>query len=206
MTTRRLFLAWLLLPFLSLSSVVSSHADVTGTWLATLPGRGGSRTLILQLHQRADGKVLGYIPGGTAHSVVTGGSVSGPGIRLERETKDPQVTRVFTLDGSVRRNIIDGTVDDGSGPRPIRLHRTARVFHEHRFLFAKPPVGSGEPTGIVDLSVVLDPRDRFVNGGFISQTDCSLFACGGVATSFSEAGGTVTVGLETGGACSGSGS
>jgi len=88
MTTRRLFFAWLLLPFLSLSGVVSSHADVTGTWLATLPARGGSRTLILQLHQRADGKVLGYIPGGTAHSVVTGGSVSGSGIRLEMELKD----------------------------------------------------------------------------------------------------------------------
>jgi len=202
----KILVAGFLLPFLSLFGVVSSHAEVTGTWFATLPAGGASRALILQLHQRSDGRVLGYIPGGTAHSVVTGGSVSGPGIRLEMETKDPQVTRVFTLDGSVRRNIIDGTVDDGSGPRPIRLHRTARVFHEHRFLFAKPPVGSGEPTGIVDLSVVLDPRDRFVNGGFISQTDCSLFACGGVATSFSEAGGTVTVGLETGGACSGSGS
>src|SRR5712692_766686 len=206
MTTRRLFLAWLLLPFLSLSGVVSSHADVTGTWLATLPARGGPRTLILQLHQRADGKVLGYIPGGTAHNVVTGGSVSGLSIHLELELKDPQATRISALDGSVTRNAIHGTVDDASGPRSILLRRTAGVFHERRFLFAKPSVGPGEPIGILDLSVVLDDRNRFESGGFISQTDCSLFACGGVVTAFSEAGSAITVELESGGACPGSGS
>ena len=206
MKTRRVFLAGLLLPLLSLSGVVSSHADVTGTWLATLPGSGSSRVLTLQLHQRADGKVLGYIPGGTAQRVVTGGSVSGDSIHLDMEFKDPRVTEIFTLDGSVRRNLIHGTADDGSGPRPIVLHRAAGVLHERRFLFAKPPIGPGEPTGVVDLSVVLGRRDRLVSGGFISQTDCSLFACGGGVTSFSETGSTITVELETGGACPGSGS
>jgi hypothetical protein len=161
---------------------------------------------MLQLHQRADGKVLGYIPGGTAHSVVTAGSVSGDRVHLEMELEDPRATRISALDGSARRNLIRGTVDDGSGPRPIALHRAAGVFHERRFLFAKPSVGPGEPTGLLDLSVVLDDRNRFVSGGFVSQTDCALFACGGVVTSFGEAGMTVTVGLEAGGACPGSGS
>src|SRR5712692_2248274 len=133
MKTRPLFLAWLSLPFLSLCGAVSGHADVTGTWRATVSESGSSRTVMLQLHQRADGKVLGYIPGGTAHSVVTGGSVSGRSIHLELELKDPQATRISALDGSVTRNAIHGTVDDASGPRSILLRRTAGVFHERRF-------------------------------------------------------------------------
>ncbi len=150
--------------------------------------------------------MLGYIPGGTAHDVVTGGSVSGLSLHLELELKDPQVTRISTLDGSVTGNAIHGTVDDGSGPRSILLRRTAGVFHERRFLFAKPSVGPGEPIGILDLSVVLSDRNRFVSGSFVSQTDCFLFACGGVVTAFSEAGSAITGELESGGTCPGSGS
>jgi len=206
MKTRPLYLAWLSLPFLSLCGAVSGHADVTGTWRATNSESGSSRIVMLQLHQRADGKVLGYIPGGTARSVVTAGSVSGDRVHLEMELEDPRATRISVLDGSARRNLIRGTVDDGSGPRSIALHRATGVFHERRFLFAKPSVGPGEPTGILDLSVVLDDRNRFVSGGFVSRTDCALFACGGVVTSFSEAGTAIAVGLESGGACPGSGS
>ncbi|MEK6699156.1 MAG: hypothetical protein AABZ10_08965, partial [Nitrospirota bacterium] len=189
-----------------LGAASAAAADVTGTWIATLPGGGAARSLVLQLHQRADGTVMGYIPGGTANRVVTGGGVTGSAVVLKMEIKDPRVTEIFIINGTVRRNIIRGTADNGSGPRPILLRRASNVLHERRFLFAKPPVGPGEPTGVVHLSVVQDERDRFVSGGFISETDCSLFACGGGVTAFSETGSAITVGLETGGACSGRGS
>src|SRR6266545_3607826 len=119
-----------------LGAASAAAADVTGTLIATLTDSGSARSLVLQLHQRAGGTVMGYIPGGTAFRTVTGGGVTGSDVTFKMEFKDPRVTEIVVVNGTVRRNIIRGTADNGSGPRPMVLHGTTDILHERRFLFA----------------------------------------------------------------------
>ncbi len=184
--------------------------DVTGTWKGDLPIGSTSRSFTFQLHRRSDGNVMGYVVGGTAYRTVIAGFMSGTALMLEVELKDPKLTRTFAIEGTITGNNFDGAADDGSGTQAISWQRVRQVLHERRFLFASPPVGNGEPTGVTELSVVLKGNGDFVSGGFVGEEECDLFACGGGLTSFTETidgGGNevIEIGLESGGSCVGTG-
>jgi hypothetical protein len=57
--------SWLLALVLT-ARAAEARTDVTGTWTGTLPVDGIDRLAVIQLHQRGDGSVLGYLLGGTS--------------------------------------------------------------------------------------------------------------------------------------------
>ena len=185
--------------------------DVTGTWSGSLTVGGTAQALTLQLHRRAGGKVMGYVLGGTSARTVTGGLQSGAGVTLTLELVDPSAVHAFTIAGTVHGPSLDGLADDGTVSTPIHWRRVHRNLSERGFLFANVPTGGGDPTSLIDLSVVLtNGRDRFVAGGFVGNPDCALVACSGSATSFDEtvdASGNerIDIGLATGAPCPGTG-
>ncbi len=184
-----------------------STLDVTGTWVGDLPIGATARTFTLQLHQRADTTVIGYLGGGTTFRTVVDGSVTGSTLHLTVELVDPMLVRTFAISGTVAGDTFSGTADDGTGPQAVTFVRRFDALHERRFLFAQRSVGGGA-TGLTLLSVVLDGAGERVSGGFVGMTECMLFACGGGVTSFTEDAttGEITIGIESGGTCSGTGS
>lgn len=153
----------------------------------------------MQLHERASGEVIGYIAGDTSSTTIISGQVSGGNLTLVIGSADPMVTMTSTVTAVVGASTLTGAVDDGSGPYPIIANRVNQTLHERRFVFAIP--GVPNPTGMTELSVVLDGSGNFVSGGFMGMDNCDLFACGGGVSSFSETGGMIEIGLESGGGC-----
>ena len=174
--------------------------DASGTWVGTLDFGGSVRTFVFQLHQRAGGRISGYVLGGTPDRTIRGGSVSGSNLRFSVRLVDPGLTRSFRMDGTLTGNDFDGTADDGAAVQPLVLTRTAAVLHERQFLFADLD-DMGEPVNLVRLAVVLDGSDAFVAGGWVGRDSCDLWACGGGVTSFVESGNDLQIGLESGGGC-----
>lgn len=178
---------------------------LTGTWTGTLPVGATDRPVALQLHERGDGRVMGYVVGGTPFRTVASGRRTGSDVALTIEFEDPGLTRTFSIDARLTGNLhlLVGTADDGSGSRPVRFARHDGTLHERRFLFAAPPpAGGDEPRHVTELAVALDDTGGLVAGGFVGRDDCGLFACGGGVTAFDESGGTLTIGFEAaGGGC-----
>jgi len=176
-------------------------ALATGTWSFTLDFTGSSRAFALELIQRSDGSVTGYLLGGTRERVLVAGSVSGTTVTLELELAYPAATRMITISGTLGRETIIATASGDLTPQAVTLNRTGCELFEQQ-LVAAVDTGGPEPEHVRLLSVVLDGDGGFVAGGFVGQDDCDLWACDGGVTSFSEVGDVLTAGLETDGGCS----
>jgi len=173
----------------------------TGTWTFNLDFTGSSRAFALELMQRPNGAVMGYLLGGTRERVLVRGSVSGSAINLVLELAHPAATRTITLSGTLGRETITATASGDLTPQAVTLNRTGCELFEQQ-LAAAVDTGGPEPEHVRLLSVVLDGDGAFVAGGFVGQDDCGLWGCDGGVTSFSEVGDVLTVGLETDGGCS----
>lgn len=172
--------------------------DVSGTWTGTLPIDGASRAVAVQLYQRADGSLLGYVLGGGALTAASGSSAGGRVmLRLER-VEPPGRTRAITVDGRLRGGRLRGTANDGSGPRAIDWSpRTAEVC-ERRLV-----AGPADSEELVEVAVATDCRSGFLGGFFSARDVCGTLGCSGAVTSFSESGGAISLSLASGGACAG---
>jgi hypothetical protein len=186
--------------------------NVTGTWTGELGAVGAARTYTLQLHRRSGGKLMGYVLGGTFARTVTSGYQSPAGdVSFEVELADPGLVRTFLITGTVSGNSLVGTADDGSGATAIHWKRVPSELAERRFLFAES-AGGGEPTGLLELSVVRrQGSGKLVGGGFVGRDGCGFLGCGGGVTSFSESvdgsgNEVIEIGVETAGSCPGTGS
>ena len=176
-------------------------ARATGTWTFNLDFAGSSRAFALELMQRSNGAVMGYLLGGTRERVLVSGSAGDSNVILTLEFKNPAATRMITITGAVGRETITGTASGDLTTQPVTLHRTdCELFEQH--LAAAVDTGGPEPEHVTLLAVVLDGDDTFVSGGFVGQDDCGLWACDGGLTSYTEFGDVLTVGLETDGGCS----
>lgn len=195
--------AWLFVVFTS-GAAVAGRPGVTGTWTGQVTIGSTPRTVTLQLHQRANGKVIGYVAGGTQYRTVVDGNVAGGVLTLDLEFADPGLSRTVTISATAGPTTMTGTTDSGDGAHPITLQRVRQPLTERRFLFAKPAGDSA--TNITDLAVVLDSAGHLVSGSFVGETDCNLFACGGGITSFAEAGNNLQIGFESAGGCTMTGS
>ena len=176
-------------------------ALATGTWTFNLDFTGSSRAFALELIQRPNGTVTGYLLGGTRKRVLVRGSVSGSTVTLELEFANPAATRTITISGTLGREAITATASGDLTPQAVTLQRTDCELFEQQ-LAAAVDTGGPEPEHVRLLSVVVDGDGAFVAGGFVGQDDCDLWACDGGVTSFSEVGDVLTVGLETDGGCS----
>jgi hypothetical protein len=176
-------------------------ALATGTWTFNLDFTGSSRAFALELNQRSNGSLTGYLLGGTRDRILVTGSVSGSTATLELELVHPMATRTINITGTLGHEIITGAVTGDITPQVVTLYRTGCELFEQHFA-AAVDTGGPEPEHLRVLSAVLDGDDSLVAGGFVGDEDCDLWACDGGLTSYSEIGDVLTVGLETDGGCS----
>jgi hypothetical protein len=210
------FIAAMALCFVSIEatrplSAAEPGLSATGTWSGELTVGGVAQTITVQLQRRDDGSILGYVLGGTSGRTITGGSQSGSDLTFDLEIADPLLARTITISATVGAASLVGEADDSGVITPIDWDAVKFKLLERRFLFAELD-GGGDPGPPVEVSVVQRKGSGdFVNGAFVSQTTCDLFACGGAVTDFEETVDnlgteTIDIQLATGGGCPGTGS
>lgn len=178
----------------------AADPDLTGIWAGTLSVGGLPRALAIELHQRADGRVLGYVLGGTSAWTVVSGGIADRHVNLVLEQKSLAGVRTLTFFGKFAGNKkIKADVNDGSSTQNVTLQRVDTV-NERRLLFAAVD-SSGEPNSINELAVALDGAGAVVAGAFVGQDNCGPWSCEGAITAFSEAGGVLTLGFAAPGGC-----
>lgn len=176
-------------------------ARATGTWTFSLDFDGSVRPFALELLERSNGAVVGYLLGGTVSRTLVSGSVTGGALSLVLELANPSTVRTITLAGTLDRTTISGSATGDIATQPVTLGRAWCELLEQQ-LGAAVLGGQPDPEHVVWLSAVLDEEGAFVAGGWVGAEDCGLWACDGGLTSYSESGDVLTVGLETDGGCS----
>jgi hypothetical protein len=175
-------------------------ARATGTWIFTLDFGATTRDFVLDLLQRPNGVIVGYLLGGTSSRVLVTGLVTGATVSLELELKNPEAVRSIMMVGPLGRDRIEAVASGDLGSQPVTLNRVDCDLFE-QILAAAVDV-AGEPGHLQMLSVVQDDDGTLVAGSFVGQEDCELWGCEGGVTSITESGDTLTVGLEADDGCS----
>jgi hypothetical protein len=175
--------------------------SASGTWTGTLNLGGGDRPILVQIEERENQRLLGYVLGGTESRTVVDGARRGRKVTLSIELRDPLGAKELAIAGRLRGDAIEGWADDGAGAQPVTLRRTAVVLHERRFIFAEPSATGGEPSQ-VQVAAVFDGDGSLVSGAYVGVRDCHVWGCSGAVTSFSEGGSRLEVGLEGDDGCS----
>lgn len=177
--------------------------DVTGTWVGSLGGQARP----YQLHQRADGRIIGYPIAGTATRSILAGQVTGSSLSLTIGHQQTSGVQTFQLAGPVSGDTWTATVTVGSSSQTQTWARTTEVFDERHFIFAASGSG-GNASSFTEIAVALHGSGGGLVGGVFAGENgsCGLFACSGSVTAFSESGGVLTMSVENGGLCAGSGS
>lgn len=175
----------------------------TGTWTGQLPiGPAHTRTFTVQLHERNDLSLMGYMPGGTSYSTIPGGVRFGDNIILVFELKDAGLTRTILLSGSVAGDTLTGTASDDAVSISVTWTRSPGPYDERRLIFIDAAGSGDDPT---EIAVVLDGAGALLSGGYVGAS-CDFMSCGGDVTGFSETpAGALTINMENGGSCSGAG-
>lgn len=185
----------------SLWSNSADPARADGTWVFSLDFAGSVRSFALELIERPGGAVTGYLLGGTSRRAFVTGMVTGSTLSFDLELVHSAATRIVQFSGTLGRQSVPGTATGDIASQPVILERTFCELVEQEL--AAAAVGGGpDPEHLRMMSVVLDEDGGFVGGGWVGVDDCDLWACDGGVTSFSEAGDTLAVGLETDGGCS----
>ena len=174
-------------------------STVASTWIGALDFAGSNRPIVLQLHQRGDGRLIGYVLGGTQRRTVVEGVYAAGSMTLDLEFATPQAVRDIRLSGTVSGQVFTGSASGDIAGQPVIFHGWSGILEERRLLFVDPAIDGDDPQ---EVAVVLREDGGLVAGGFASVAGCGLWACDGGVTSFSEAGDIVTIGLETDGGCS----
>jgi hypothetical protein len=174
-----------------------ARTDVTGTWTGTLPVDGIDRPAVIQLHQRGDGSVMGYLLGGTSARTVHGGSSAAGRLTLAIERAEPGRTVTVAVDARLRGDRLRGTAAEGGTARSISWTRGTADVCERRLLVAP---GGGE--AFVEVAVATDcAGGRLLAGSYEAAGLCGPIGCGGAVTAFSETGGTLSMTFTGGGSC-----
>lgn len=189
---------------------VITQAEVDGPWLGTLPfkmsdGSVFMRPVALQLQQRQNGTLLGYVLGGTEFRTVEGGSLEKDQMKLTINWSDAKSQGSVSVTGTVDGGLFTGTVDPQPGQNDpaieVSFHRLSGNYDEKRFYIGTDSEITPD-SNLLEVSVLLH-NDQFVAGSFAATKDCTLFACGGGVVSFAEANGSWVVDLESKGSCMG---
>ena len=176
----------------------------TGTWVGRFRFDGTFREMAFQLHERANGDLIGYVLGGTQSRTVVSGRRVDRRVTFAFEQKSVEGTRAITFDGRMSGPNLPGIASEGARSYRMHLTRLDEIVHERRFLFAATGGGGGDIGALVEVAVAIDEAGRLVAGGFAGITGCGLWACDGGINSFAESpdGTTLTFELETDGGCS----
>jgi len=164
--------------------------DVTGTWLASLATGTAARAVALQLHQRADGTVMGYALGSADALVVTSGFVGLDQLHLVLDLRDGGEARIVSLHTTSQiatmpegdpGATLSGFLQDERGMEPVVLVRTVESLAERRFAFLGGESGGGR----ADLALLVGSGGTLVAGGLHSD-DCEWLPCGGDVYAYAE--------------------
>jgi len=176
--------------------------DVTDTWIGVVafPGEVG-RSIAVELHQRVDGELLGYLLGTSEGWVIRSGAYSAGNLILELALRRPSGDRFVTLSGPVQGGQATLTLTGDLPSQTVNFVRWPEELVERRFLFADSTNGLSAPH-FIDLAVLLDGAGRLVAGNWTGSQRTPPWGRDGGVTSFSNGGDTLTVGLDLDGGCS----
>jgi len=173
---------------------------VDGTWRFSIDFDGMARPFVVELVERADGSLFGYLLGGTRGRTMVSGSAGGGSVALELELVHPQATRTIVLAGTLGRATMSLTASGDVADQPVAAERLVCDVVERQLVAAE--LSGPEPQHLRELAVVLDEEEQLVAGGFVGRDDCVLWACDGGVTAFADDGASLSIGLETDGGCS----
>jgi opacity protein-like surface antigen len=105
----------LLTALLGIFALAASAADVTGKWMAQVPGRNGNQDVTFNLKQ-AGSALTGTVTTGQGDQQIAEGTVNGDNIsfKVSFEARGNQVTQNYK--GTVSGSEIKFTRDGGRGP------------------------------------------------------------------------------------------
>ncbi len=174
-------------------------AVVDGVWIGTLDFDGTVRPITIQLSQRGDGRVMGYLLGGTSKRIVVDGEYAAGTLDLRLGFQRVDSADWVRMVGPVAGAVWTGTATTSLGPQAFSFQMWPGVVHERRYIFADSALGEDANQ---EMGVALSDTGVFLSGGFSGPTSCLLWACDGGLSSFAETPDTITFGLETSGGCS----
>jgi hypothetical protein len=169
-------------------------ADVSGTWVGALE-LAGERPLALELRQRADGSLLGYLLGTSSYRTMVTGSYAAGELQLELELANREGARELFLAGPVSGDTVVVAVTGDVAPHAAVLHRVSQELHERRFMVVAPELFNAH----LELGVLLDEAGLLVAGGWVGT--CELWGCEGWLAGFEEAAGVMTLELDDESGC-----
>ena len=179
-----------------------SPDDVTGTWTGTVSFPGSvNRTIVLQFHQRANDKLLGYLLGSSEAWVMRSGNYSGGAMDVTLILGSPAGDRTVTLSGPVDGDTATLVVGGDLPAQSVEFTRNPGELIERRFILADIDPDFGEPH-FVSLAVVLDDEDQLVAGSWSGSEQKKPLARDGGVTSLAITPDTITIGWNVDGGCS----
>jgi hypothetical protein len=172
-----------------------------GTWRFAVDFAGTPRAFVIELVERGDGRLFGYLLGGTRYRSFVGGARSGASIAFEIELANTAATRAISFAGTLDRSSMALSATGGVPTQAVAAERLPCELRELQ-LAAADLSGGPDPQHLRELAVVVDDEGAFVAGGWVGADDCDFWACDGGLTSFGEVADVLTIGLETDGGCS----
>ena len=173
------------------SSSGSSLEGVVGVWQSTTTGFD----TVLVLEERADGRLLGYLPG-TSSTRVTDGLRSGTAVTVYLAGEDSGASWEGTYSAVLSGSTLTGAFSDGSSSTALDFQRTAEVLVEERWALFEQATSDQ-----LTVARLEDASGAFVSGDFTAETSCEFLACGGQLTSWVIAGSSHTITTSSGGSC-----
>ena len=174
-------------------------SDLSGSWLGEFDFDGTPRWIALQLEQRGDGRLFGYILGGTGDRSILSGSYAPPQLDLHLEFESPAGVSQILLTGTVAHGLATLTASGDISTQLVELTKTGQELTERRWMVVDT---IGENLRTVEIAAAFWPGGALAAGGWVGKDDCTYWGCDGGLTSFSESGATIQIGLETAGGCS----
>ena len=174
--------------------------NVSGLWLAAVPVGGKDRSLAVQLLQRPDGSVMGYVLGGADSWTVASSHVSGDHLTLRLRLHDTAVDQVYVVDGAVTPAASAGpmhlvgvvaqpaAVSGAAATSPVAWHTTTAPLTERRFTLIVDPL-QGRSINValaVSGESGADSGQIGIVAGTFTITPCPDTVCTGAISDASE--------------------
>ena len=172
----------------------TSGATLDGAW--TSVSFGGHATVIF-LRERADGRVLGYLPADPS-ALLTGGLRLGDAVVLAFSQEDPGISASGTFSGTLSADgaTLAGQYDDGGGPVPVTFTRPAPALAIEHWLIV-----DFDNDQLLRASRLRDGAAAYVTGGFVGVDGCGFLACAGDLASWSIVGDAHALTSSSSGPC-----
>jgi len=169
--------------------------DITGVFEVD----GAPADVRLVLHERAGGKIIGYVAGSPG-IWITSGQLYGEAAMIHLHGEDGGSDEGW--DGTLRLYPVGSHykgvfyLDDDDEVLIITLTPSKEHFFEETWTWRDE-----ESETFVDVRRLLDPGDNFLGGGFSGQSSCVFMACGGTIDTWDESSVSHTITTSSTGDC-----